>query len=42
MTSLTPRGTAFDSFGSGTRVIALVHGLGLNRHSWQWQVFITM
>ena len=38
MTSLTPRGTAFDSFGSGTRVIALVHGLGLNRHSWQWQV----
>lgn len=38
MTALTPRGTAFESFGSGSRVIALVHGLGLNRHSWQWQV----
>lgn len=38
MASLTPRGTAYESFGSGTRVIALVHGLGLNRHSWQWQV----
>jgi pimeloyl-ACP methyl ester carboxylesterase len=38
MASLTPRGTAYESFGSGPRVIALVHGLGLNRHSWQWQV----
>ena len=38
MASLTPRGTAYASFGNGTRVVALVHGLGLNRHSWQWQV----
>ena len=38
MATLTPRGTAYESFGSGPRVIALVHGLGLNRHSWQWQV----
>jgi pimeloyl-ACP methyl ester carboxylesterase len=38
MAPLTPRGTAYESFGNGTRVVALVHGLGLNRHSWQWQV----
>lgn len=38
MASFTPRGTAYESFGSGPRVIALVHGLGLNRHSWQSQV----
>ena len=38
MASFTSRGTAYESFGSGPRVIALVHGLGLNRHSWQWQV----
>lgn len=38
MASFTPRGTAYESFGNGPRVIALVHGLGLNRHSWQWQV----
>ena len=38
MASLTPHGTAYESFGSGPRVIALVHGLGLNRHSWQRQV----
>jgi pimeloyl-ACP methyl ester carboxylesterase len=38
MASLTPHGTAYESFGSGRRVIALVHGLGLNRHSWQRQV----
>lgn len=38
MTSFTPRGTAYDIFGRGTGVIALIHGLGLNRHSWQWQV----
>ena len=36
--AFTPRGTAYESFGNGPRVIALVHGLGLNRHSWQWQV----
>ena len=38
MTSFTPRGTAYESFGNGPRAIVLVHGLGLNRHSWQWQV----
>lgn len=38
MTTFTPRGTAYESFGSGDLVIVLVHGLGLNRHSWQWQV----
>lgn len=38
MTSFTPRGTAYDSFGTGERTVVLVHGLGLNRHSWQWQV----
>lgn len=36
--SFTARGTAYESFGSGNRVVVLVHGLGLNRHSWQWQV----
>lgn len=29
--------TAYDSFGDGQPVI-LIHGLGLNRHMWQWQV----
>ena len=38
MASFTPRGTAYDVSGSGDRTIVLVHGLGLNRHSWQWQV----
>lgn len=38
MAEVTPRGTAYESFGNGARTIALVHGLGLNRHSWQWQV----
>jgi 3-oxoadipate enol-lactonase len=38
MASLTPRGTAYESFGDGQTVIVLVHGLGLNRHAWQWQV----
>jgi pimeloyl-ACP methyl ester carboxylesterase len=38
MTSTTPRGTTHESFGRGARSVVLVHGLGLNRHSWQWQV----
>ena len=38
MAFLTPRGTAYERFGSGERAVVLVHGLGLNRHSWQWQV----
>lgn len=38
MAFLTPRGTAYERFGAGERAVVLVHGLGLNRHSWQWQV----
>lgn len=30
-------GTAYEFSGSSGPVVALVHGLGLNRHSWQWQ-----
>ena len=35
---MTPQGTVYDSFGAGQDVVVLVHGLGLNRHSWKWQV----
>jgi pimeloyl-ACP methyl ester carboxylesterase len=35
---VTPRGTAFESHGNGETSVVLVHGLGLNRNSWQWQV----
>lgn len=38
MTRLTPHGTAYEHFGNGADTVVLVHGLGLNRHSWQWQV----
>ena len=38
MASFTPHGTAYERFGSGERAVVLVHGLGLYRHSWQWQV----
>jgi len=38
MVSRTPRGTAYESFGSGPSAVVMVHGLGLNRQSWQWQV----
>lgn len=38
MASVTPRGTAYESFGSGPSAVVMVHGLGLNRQSWQWQV----
>ena len=38
MTSFTPRGTAFDIHGTEGRTVVLIHGLGLNRQSWQWQV----
>ena len=34
----TPRGTAYEITGSGDAAVVLVHGLGLNRQSWQWQV----
>ena len=38
MVSRTPSGTTYEIFGSGERSLTLIHGLGLNRHSWQWQV----
>jgi (E)-2-((N-methylformamido)methylene)succinate hydrolase len=38
VTQRTPDGTAFEVWGSEGPVVALVHGLGLNRHSWQWQI----
>lgn len=38
LSGVTPRGTAYESFGGGDRTVVLIHGLGLNRHSWQWQV----
>lgn len=34
----TPRGTAYEISGSGDAAVVLVHGLGLNRQSWRWQV----
>jgi (E)-2-((N-methylformamido)methylene)succinate hydrolase len=33
----TASGTAYEVAGTDGPVIVLVHGLGLNRHSWQWQ-----
>lgn len=38
MQSKTPRGTAYQIHGSGTKAVVLVHGLGLNHRSWQWQI----
>ena len=39
MTQLeTVAGTAYDVTGTNGPAIVLIHGLGLNRHSWQWQV----
>lgn len=38
MQTMTPHGTAYESHGSGERAVVLVHGLGLNRHSWRWQI----
>jgi pimeloyl-ACP methyl ester carboxylesterase len=34
----TPRGTAYELRGQSDATVVLVHGLGLNRQSWQWQV----
>lgn len=37
LTVHSQNGTAFDLTGpAGAPVIALIHGLGLNRHTWQW------
>jgi pimeloyl-ACP methyl ester carboxylesterase len=33
----TPDGTAFECAGTQGPHVVLIHGLGLNRHSWQWQ-----
>lgn len=38
MVARTPRGTAYEVFGDEDPVVVLIHGLGLNRHGWQWQV----
>ncbi len=39
MTDRTADGTAYDVSGSdGAPVIALIHGLGLNRQIWQWHL----
>ena len=37
MTRTARDGTAYDRQGSGP-VVALIHGLGLNRAMWQWQI----
>ena len=36
--SRTARGTSYDVEGTRGPAVVLVHGLGLNRQSWQWQV----
>jgi (E)-2-((N-methylformamido)methylene)succinate hydrolase len=36
--STTPDGTAYQVFGTNGPYVVLVHGLGLNHQSWQWQV----
>ncbi len=37
MTAQAPDGTAYDLVGpEGAPCIVLIHGLGLNRHCWQW------
>jgi pimeloyl-ACP methyl ester carboxylesterase len=38
MVERTAGGTAYETFGASGPAVVLVHGLGLNRHSWQWQV----
>lgn len=38
MSNITPSGTAYQIAGDGNRNIVLIHGLGLNMHSWQWQI----
>jgi pimeloyl-ACP methyl ester carboxylesterase len=38
MRQRTASGTAYDIEGEGDSVVVLVHGLGLNRQSWKWQM----
>lgn len=38
MLGTTKNGTAYEVFGTTGPPVVLVHGLGLNRQSWQWQV----
>jgi pimeloyl-ACP methyl ester carboxylesterase len=38
MTLRTPSGTAFEVSGQGSPAVVMVHGLGLDRQSWRWQV----
>lgn len=37
MRGRTPDGTECEIAGSGSEAVVLIHGLGLNRHAWQWQ-----
>ena len=37
MADRSPDGTAFEVIGHAGPAVVLVHGLGLNRHAWQWQ-----
>lgn len=37
MTQFAPNGSCYEWHGQGP-VVALVHGLGLNRHMWRWQL----
>ncbi|MEE9590186.1 MAG: alpha/beta fold hydrolase [Hyphomicrobiaceae bacterium] len=37
MTQFAPDGSCYEWHGQGP-VVALVHGLGLNRHMWRWQL----
>lgn len=34
----TAQGTAYQTWGGDGPTVVLVHGLGLNRQSWQWQI----
>jgi len=38
MVSTARDGTCFEWHGAGGPAVALIHGLGLNRHMWQWQL----
>lgn len=38
MPQRTPHGTVYEIWGQGEASVVLVHGLGLNRHAWQWQI----